>query len=103
MTEEVLDFARVAVLFVLQQEQIDAAVSAQSALQRFFSGAGQGFTNQAASNVSLGGGNSVDLLDFAVDLGNGSVGAANSGAQGEKRTVSARGRSVPLWEERERY
>ena len=79
---------------MLQQEEIDAAVSAQSALQKFFSGTGQGFTNQAAGNVSLGGGNTVDLLDFAVDLGNGSVGAANSSV--EKRTLS--GRSIPLLE-----
>lgn len=92
MTEEVLDFARVAVLFVLQQEKIDEAVSAQSALQKFFGGSGQGFTNQAAMNLSLGGGNSVNLLDFAVKLGNGSVGAANTSMS--RRSLD--GRSVPL-------
>jgi len=76
ITEEVLDFARVAVLYVLQQEQLDNAVSAQTALQKFFSA--ESFTNRAAMNVSLGNSNSVNLVTFAVDVGNGTVGARNN-------------------------
>ncbi|KAF8859956.1 hypothetical protein BDZ45DRAFT_704061 [Acephala macrosclerotiorum] len=75
ITEEVLDFARVAVLYILQQEQFDAAVTAQSGLQKFFSL--QSFTNMAAANVSLGNGNVVDLLAFTVNAGNGTVGSKN--------------------------
>lgn len=92
MTEEVLDFARVAVLFVLQQEQLDAAVTAQSSLQHFFSL--ESFDNQAAQNLSLGNGNTVNLLDFSVDLGNGSVGSTNASVT--KRSLTGR-RSVNLW------
>ena len=92
ITEEVLDFARVAVLFVLQQEELDAAVSAQTSLQHFFSL--ESFTNKAAQNVSLGNGNTANLLDFSVNLGNGSVGSANASVT--KRSLTGR-RSVNLW------
>jgi hypothetical protein len=92
VTEEVLDFARVAVLFVLQQEQLDSAVTAQSSLQHFFSL--ESFDNKAAQNLSLGNGNTANLLDFSVDLGNGSVGSAN--ASMTKRSLSGR-RSINLW------
>lgn len=92
MTEKVLDFARVAVLFVLQQEQLDAAVSAQSQLQRFFNL--DSSTNEAAQNVSLGDGNSINLLDFTVSLGSGSVGSVN--ASTTKRSFTGR-RSLNLW------
>lgn len=77
------------VLFVLQQEELNAAVTAQSSLQHFFDGTGPGLTNQAASNVSLGPGNSVNLVDMSVNLGNGSVGAMS------KRGLE--GRSIPLF------
>jgi len=72
VTEEVLDFARVAVLFILQQETLDSAVTAQSALQRFFSS--DTTTDAAAQNVNIGNGNTVNLVAFSVHLGNGSVG-----------------------------
>ena len=89
-----LDFARIAVLFVLQQEDLDSAVTAQGNLQHFFSL--ESFTNKAAANVSLGGGNWVDLLSFSVDLGNGSVGAANARAM-SRRGGGLDGRSRVLW------
>ena len=92
ITEEVLDFARVAVLFVLQQEELDAAVSAQSSLQHFFGL--ESFTNGAARNISLGNGNTANLLDFNLDLGNGSVGS--NALASRKRGLSGR-RSVDLW------
>jgi len=88
----VLDFARVAVLFVLQQDEVESAITAQTALQHFFSL--ESFQNQAAQNLSLGNGNSVNLLDFSINLGNGSVGSSNASVT--KRTLSGR-RSVVLW------
>jgi hypothetical protein len=91
ITEEVLDFARVAVLYVLQQEQLDSAASAQTALQKFFSA--DSFTNRAAMNVSLGNSNSVNLVTFAVDVGNGTIGAKNSSLS--KRNLD--GQIANLW------
>ncbi|TGO60150.1 hypothetical protein BOTNAR_0150g00010 [Botryotinia narcissicola] len=76
ITEEVLDFARVTVLFVLQQENLDNAVSAQGELQKFFNQ--QSSENLSAMNVSMGGGNTVNLVEFKVDLGNGTVGQKNT-------------------------
>ena len=92
VTEEVLDFARVAVLFVLQQETLDSAEAAQASLQHFFTLSSS--TNQAAQNLSLGNGNTVDLLDLSIDLGNGSVGVANANVT--KKSVTVR-RSINLW------
>ncbi|CZR70041.1 related to cell wall mannoprotein [Phialocephala subalpina] len=98
ITEEVLDFARVAVLYILQQEQLDSAVTAQSGLQKFFSL--QSFTNMAAANVSLGNGNLVDLLAFTVNVGNGTVGSKNVSAVSSKvrrREPQLPRRSTELW------
>ncbi|QSZ32243.1 hypothetical protein DSL72_001817 [Monilinia vaccinii-corymbosi] len=75
ITQEVLDFARITVLFVLQQESLDNAVTAQGQLQRFFNK--QSFENMAARNVSMGSGNSVNLMEFTVDLGSGIWGRKN--------------------------
>jgi hypothetical protein len=91
VTEEVLDFARVAVLYVLQQEQLESAESAQTALQKFFTQVDT-FTTNAAMNVSLGSGNSVNLLSFSVDVGNGSEGAKNN-----SRRRDLEKRSANLW------
>jgi hypothetical protein len=71
VTEEVLDFARVTVLFILQENALDSAITAQSNLQKFFSQ--QSFENLAALNVSMGSGGSVNLVEFRVVLGNGTV------------------------------
>ncbi|KAI9642514.1 hypothetical protein NHQ30_009319 [Ciborinia camelliae] len=75
ITEEVLDFARVIVLFVLQQKNLDNAVTAQGQLQKFFNQ--ESFENLAAMNLSVGAGNTVNLLEYKVDLGNGTVGQKN--------------------------
>lgn len=75
ITQEVLDFARVTVLFVLQQENLDNAVSAQGQLQKFFNQ--QSFENLAALNVSMGAGNTINLVEFKVNLGNGTIGQKN--------------------------
>ncbi|ESZ99557.1 hypothetical protein SBOR_0122 [Sclerotinia borealis F-4128] len=76
ITQEVLDFARVTVLFVLQQENLDNAVTAQGQLQKFFNQ--QSFENLAAMNVSMGGGNTINLVEFKVDLGDETVGQRNT-------------------------
>ncbi|TVY19137.1 hypothetical protein LARI1_G004866 [Lachnellula arida] len=91
ITEDVLDFARVVVLYVLQQEQLENAESAQTALQRFFMESDT-FTTNAAMNVSLGNGNTVNLLGFTVNVGNGTVGTKNGSRR--RRDV---GRSANLW------
>ncbi|KAK0111015.1 hypothetical protein ONS95_001395 [Cadophora gregata] len=104
ITEEVLDFARVAVLYVLQEDDLENAITAQSSLQTWFKG--QSYTNQAAMNVSLGHGNVVNLLAFQVDTGNGTVGSKNASlAYGkarreiERRAAHMR-RSIPLFSTR---
>ncbi|KAG0650409.1 hypothetical protein D0Z07_3470 [Hyphodiscus hymeniophilus] len=92
ITEEVLDFSRVAVLFVLQQESLDSAVTAQTELQKFFD---QGTsTNVVAQNISMGNGNVANLVNFSIDLGNGSVGSTNASVT--KRTLTGK-RSIQLW------
>lgn len=74
VTQEVLDFARVGVLFVLQQDSLNDATTAQSTLQTFFASGITGLTLAAASNVSLSNGNSIDLVNFHIDAGTGLVG-----------------------------
>lgn len=76
VTEDVLDFARVAVLYVLQEEDASGAEQAQSSLQRFFTQAGRdsGVESDAASSVNLGGDNTVDLVSFKINLGKDAVG-----------------------------
>lgn len=83
VTEEVLDFARVTVLYILQQESLDDAVDAQTSLQSFFSV--DSFTNRAAQNVSLGNGNSADLIDLIVNLGVKAPVAVNSTSARKER------------------
>ncbi|KPM38797.1 hypothetical protein AK830_g7780 [Neonectria ditissima] len=76
VTEEVLDFARVAVLYVLQEQTQDDAESAQTKLERFFSQANEssGVTEGKASSVDIGGDNSVDLVNYTLNIGSGSIG-----------------------------
>ncbi|CAK7207503.1 hypothetical protein SEUCBS139899_010313 [Sporothrix eucalyptigena] len=77
VTEDVLDFARVAVLFILQQDTLANAELAQSDLQRFFTQAsassltnGQGVSVDKATNVTLGNNNSINLVQFQVNAAN---------------------------------
>jgi hypothetical protein len=76
ISEEVLDFARVAVLYILQEDSLSDAEAAQMTLQRFFSSgsgssssSGGGVSVEAARNVTVGDGRSVDLVDFVVHMG----------------------------------
>jgi hypothetical protein len=79
VTEQVLDFARAAVLFVLQEEDLNSAEIAQGDLQQFFTSASQHASNSTvtldqARNVTIGHGNSVDLIRFVVNTGSASAG-----------------------------
>ena len=74
VTQEVLDFARVAVLYVLQEQSFDDAETAQNDLQRFFSDSGKGITERQAYNLTIGGSNTVNLVGYRLDLGEGVVG-----------------------------
>ncbi|KAK4199709.1 hypothetical protein QBC40DRAFT_254755 [Triangularia verruculosa] len=74
VTEEVLDFARVAVLYVLQENNLRSAEQAQIQLQKLFSRVTPVVGVEEARNVTVGEGMSVDLVDGRVDLGRGVVG-----------------------------
>jgi hypothetical protein len=83
VTEEVLDFARVAVLFILQEDNLDNAEAAQTSLQRLFTSASQAkddssraVTVDQARNVTLGNRHSVDLVNKRVDTGGNLVGGS---------------------------
>ncbi|KEY68721.1 hypothetical protein S7711_00594 [Stachybotrys chartarum IBT 7711] len=82
ISQEILDFARVSVLFVLQQETADDAVTAQTSLQRFFTRVsqrrfGDNTALDDASNLNIGGDNFIDLISLTINLGNGPVGRTN--------------------------
>lgn len=70
-TQNVRNFARVAVLFLLQLNDLDTASAAQTELQHFFDT--RNITNEEALNVTLGGGNFANLVAMSVQLGNGTT------------------------------
>jgi hypothetical protein len=81
VTEEILDFARVAVLLVLQEDSLSNAESAQNTLQRVFTMVSKAATDSSsaitieqARNVSLGHGHTIDLVNLRVDTGDNLVG-----------------------------
>ncbi|KAI7713018.1 hypothetical protein KC353_g7847 [Hortaea werneckii] len=80
-----LDFARIAVLYVLQAAgELNPAVTAQRNLQSYFE---DGRTSSGRtidpSNVSLGGGYSCNLTGYSIILKNGTtVGSSGSGGGG---------------------
>ena len=74
ITEETLDFARVAVLYILQEQNFNNAVAAQSAMQTFFNGIFDGRGNQQAANVDMKNGNTVNFVNLSINVGSGNVG-----------------------------
>ncbi|KAI1641488.1 hypothetical protein F4809DRAFT_647514 [Biscogniauxia mediterranea] len=74
VTQEVVDFARIAVLYVLQQQTIDDASTAQTTLQAFFNDANSSMQVMQATNFTIGGSNTIDLVNFFVDAGDGRQG-----------------------------
>jgi len=82
-------------LYILQEEDLNSAVNAQTNLQRFLTSADNGMVSVAsARNISLGGSNMVDLVGLNVDVGNGSVGGTGSAT---KRWVERRSRERRMW------
>lgn len=84
-TQQDVDFARVAVLFIAQEDSITAAANAQAELQRLFSRAARGktllsfqVTLEEAARVTVGGNNTVNLVNYSVDVGRGPVGRKTS-------------------------
>ncbi|KAK4174052.1 hypothetical protein QBC36DRAFT_193269 [Triangularia setosa] len=77
VTEEVLDFARVAVLYVLQEDSLRGAEQAQIQLQNLFGRASPVVGVEEARNVTVGEGMTIDLVDWRVDLGRGVVGGTH--------------------------
>ncbi|KAI0905220.1 hypothetical protein F4823DRAFT_147434 [Ustulina deusta] len=77
VTDKVVDFARVAVLFVLQEKSVDQASTAQNLLQEFFSDADSNITADQARNITIGDSNSVDLVNLFVDVGTGRLGGGD--------------------------
>lgn len=82
-SQQMLDFGRVAMLYVLQQQNLSTATTAQVSLQQFLSMTGA--TTSAAQNISLSNGNSIDLINFAVNVGKGNVGALTNMASKKAR------------------
>jgi hypothetical protein len=78
VTDQVFDFARVAVLFVLQERSVIEASLAQNLLQTFLHGTNSNTTPDQARNITIGNSNSVDLIDLFVDVGAGKVGGVRS-------------------------
>ncbi|KAH0559301.1 hypothetical protein GP486_004184 [Trichoglossum hirsutum] len=66
VSENALDFARITVLFILQEKNsLDAAVTAQDRLQTAFS------SDRSSSNVDVGNGITVKFSCNIIDLGGG--------------------------------
>ncbi|KAI1337097.1 hypothetical protein F5Y15DRAFT_161122 [Xylariaceae sp. FL0016] len=80
VTQQVLDFARIAVLYVLQEETFEDASTAQTDLQKFFTDADSyTMTMNQAMNLTIGGNNTVDLVNFFVNIGSEKVGGGPGG------------------------
>ncbi|KAI0602768.1 hypothetical protein F4775DRAFT_588339 [Biscogniauxia sp. FL1348] len=77
VTQEVVDFARIAVLYVLEQQTIDDASTAQTTLQAFFNDADSSMQMMEATNFTIGGSNTIDLVNFFVDAGDGRQGGVS--------------------------
>lgn len=93
--ETTVDFARVAVLFVLQETTLDAAESAQITLQQLFADANGraagGVDVDRAKNVTLGNGNSIDLVNLVVHTASGAKGGKGASSSSSARRRSMRG------------
>ncbi len=81
VTDTVIDFCRVSVLFVLQEQGVNIAQNTQSEVQAFLtkvttanSGSGPKITEKEASNITIGNGGTINLVGFSISIGNGLVG-----------------------------
>lgn len=84
VNKEVIDFARAAVLFIFQEETLSDAATAQASLQSFFTDVDSyndtspGVTIDKAANLTIGGDNTVDLVNLFLDLGGNRIGGGPS-------------------------
>lgn len=75
VSQKVLDFARVVVLYILQEQDLDAAQQAQTSLQDFFTKSANPNrqddpgTMEEPTSVSIGQDKSVNLVKFFVNIG----------------------------------
>ena len=80
-TEEVLDFARVAVLYILQEQDPDSAQSAQGAIQEFFDKVADGNNGDAAleeaTELRVGSNTTLNFVDFFIEFGSRRIGGSN--------------------------
>ncbi len=76
--ETALDFARVSVLYILQQSSMERAVYAQQRLQNFLGGS----NTQGGSRVTVGDGVGVDLRERTIIFVNGTVVGGGKGSIG---------------------
>lgn len=78
VNSRVLDFARIAVLFIFQEETLDDASTAQSSLSRFFtdfnSDNGTSTQTESPANLTIGADNTIDLVNLFLDLGGSRIG-----------------------------
>lgn len=86
-----VDFARVAVLFILQETTLDAAETAQITIQQLFADAGGRVTGgvdiDTAKNVTLGNGNSIDLVNLVVHTASGAKGGKGASTSARRRSA----------------
>lgn len=76
--QDVLDFARVAVLYVLQVRDIETAVTSQGNIQKFFSSISAGGTTGGAGNVTAADNVTVNFLDKSITVLGVKVGGSSS-------------------------
>lgn len=100
-TEEVLDFARVAVLFILQEQDPNTAETAQGQIQSLFTRTadrnGQGVRPEEAAEFSVGTNTTINFIDFNIELGSRNVGGLNETNTAEtKRSAPAAALPMPM-------
>lgn len=94
-TEEVLDFARVVVLYILQEQEPSDAEDAQSEIQKFFDQASEtdkgGATTDDAEKLRVADEVTIDLINFTIKIGGRTVGGRN-----ETETSTRKRSETPL-------
>lgn len=89
VTDTVLDFARVAVLYILQETTLNQVATSQNLLQKFITKArpqAGGVTVEDARKVSLGTGITIDFVGRFINLGKGDVGGGPAGGRSRRRS-----------------
>jgi len=90
VTDTVLDFARVAVLYILQETTLNQVATSQNLLQKFITKArpqAGGVTVEDARKVSLGTDITIDFVSLYINLGKGNVGGGAAGGRSKRRSL----------------